>query len=441
MLNSTILPRIRKAALLLLWIALVSGCSQSFYMHGRRYLAKKEYTPAIEAFYKEISANPQNARAWRELGVAFYEQGNLTKAEDALKQANNIQPDARTHLYLGLVYEKQEMYDKAVKAYTASLNLKPRGKTATLTRGHLDRLIYKKVESEIAKALESEAAIDVDTIPDNTIAVADFDASNLPPELAPIAKGLAEFTAIDLAKVHSLTVVERQKLDVLLKELQFGTSGYVDLSSAPRLGRLMGARRLITGSVLSIGDKGLKLDGAIVNTVDSATLRPQGAEGELEKFFRLQKDFVFAIIDKLGITLTAEERDAIEEVPTESYLAFLAYCRGLDYRSRGMYGMARQAFQEAVQHDQDFQQAEQQLETVADAGTLEMGYQEELDLFEKTVSEESRQGETTNGLDSRLTSVVQNVGIVPSTSGQTANEPPVTTETATVRIRGNLDAP
>jgi len=436
--NTAMPLRILKSALPWSLIVLAVGCSQSFYMQGRKHLAKGEYDPAIEAFYKEISVNPQNAGAWRELGVAFYEQGNLTKAEDALKQANNIQPDARTHLYLGLIYEKQKMYDKAVSAYSAALSLTRRGKTAALTRAHLDRLIYKKVEAEVSKALANEAAINVDTIPDNTIAVADFDASHLPPDVAPIAKGLAEFTAIDLAKVHSLTVVERQKLDVLLKELKFSTSGYIDPASAPRLGRLMGARKLVTGSVLAIGEEGLKLDGAVVNTIDSALLRPPSAEGELQKFFRLEKDFVFAIIKELGITLTPEERDAIQEVPTESYLAFLAYCRGLDYQSRGLYGMAKQAFHEAVQYDQNFQQAQQHLEAVADVSTAQLGYQEELSSFEEAISQQSGQQESANGLDAQLSSVAQNVGIVPATGGQTANEPPVTA--VTVRIKGNLDA-
>jgi tetratricopeptide (TPR) repeat protein len=414
---------------------LAAGCSQSFYMQGRKHLANSEYDPAIEAFYKEISANPQNAHAWRELGVTFYEKGDLTKAEDALKQANNIQPDARTHLYLGLIHEKQQNYNKAIVAYTASLNLQPKGKTATMTRAHLDRLIYKKIEGEVSQALENEANINVDTIPDNAIAVADFDGSGLSAQLAPIAKGLAEFTAIDLAKVHSLRVVERQKLDVLMQERQLGMSGYIDPATAPRMGRLMGARKLVTGSVLGIGDEGLKLDGAIVNTDDSSTLRPEGAEGKLDKFFSVQKDFVFKILNQLGITPSVEERDAISKVPTESYLAFMAYCRGLDYKSRGAYDTASQAFSQALEYDKNFQQAQQQRE--AAASTAELGYQDAFDQFENSVGSEGDLEQPTGGLDSRLSSVAQNAGTIP-----TGSESPImpAVSTATITIKGNLDA-
>jgi TolB-like protein len=267
--------------------------------------------------------------------------------------------------------------------------------------------------------------------------VADFDGSGLSAQLAPIAKGLAEFTAIDLAKVHSLRVVERQKLDVLMQERQLGMSGYVDPATAPRLGRLMGARKLVTGSVLGIGDEGLKLDGAIVNTADSSTLRPEGTEGKLEKFFSVQKDFVFNVLKELGVTPSAAERDDIEKAPTESYLAFMAYCRGLDYKGRGMYDMASQAFSEALEYDKNFQQAQQQQEAVPDPATAELGDQEAFDQFENSVGSEGDLEQPTGGLDSRLTSVAQNAGTIP-TGSESGIMPAVST--ATITIRGNPDA-
>jgi len=427
----------------LLLAVLVAGCSQSLYMQGRRYLDKGEYDPAIEAFYKEIAANPTSAEAWRELGVTYYEKGDLTKAEDALKQANQIQPDARIHLYLGLIYEKQEDLRKAINAYTTSLSLQPKGKMASMTRAHLDRLISKKLEADASAAVENESIIDTDTIPENTIAVANFDGSYLSPELAPIAFGLAEFTSIDLAKVHSLTVVERLKLDLILKELELSASEYVDPSSAPRMGRLMGTRRLVTGSVVSIGEDGLKLDAAVVNTVDSSTLRPQGVEGKLEKFFEAQKEFVFGILDELGITLSAEERDAIKEVPTESYLAFLAYSQGLDYRNRGpeWFGAAEQEFAKAVQYDKNFQQANQQLRAVTDMQSAGVGYQESFDQFEGLVRRQSDRQQPSNGLDSRLSSVAQNSGTIPGSSGDSSVDPvDEPGNTGTIIITGDLDA-
>jgi len=134
-------------------LVLLVGCSQSMYTQGKKLVDQGEYKRAID----------KNADAWREMGVAFYEQGDLVKAEDALKQANAIRPDARTNLYMGLVYEKQEMYGKAIDAYRASLSLNPGGKTKNMIRSHLDALISKKVKQEVSLALANETAIDIDT--------------------------------------------------------------------------------------------------------------------------------------------------------------------------------------------------------------------------------------------------------------------------------------
>ncbi len=423
-----------------LLLALLIGCSQSFYMQGKKHLDQNQYDSAIDAFYKELQVNPSNFEAWRELGVAFYKQGNLIKAEDALKQANNIKPDGRTNLFLGLVYEKQEMWDRALQAYGTSLNLKPGGKTASMTRAHLDRLQKKKIEQEIARALENEAAISVDTIPSNTIAVSRLDGSSLPPDLQPLALGLTDFIASDLAKVRSLRVVERQKLNAILNELELSASAAVDPATAPRIGRLLGSHKVVTGTVVGLGDEGIRIDGAVVYTGDGELKQSEAVEGDLEKIFQIEKDMVFRIIDTLGITLSPEERDAIEEVPTESYLAFLAYSRGLEYERQGMYAPAQQQFNQALQIDAGFQAAQQELQASAGAAEAGASYGESLETLETTALSETVSEADLAGLDSRLVTVINNAGLgLGVDDGDIANEDPQTGGTGTVVVRGTID--
>jgi tetratricopeptide (TPR) repeat protein len=341
-------------------ILLLAGCAQNLVNQGRQLANEGQHDQAIELLYQEIANHPDNLRAWQELGVAFYKKGDLVKAEDALKKADKTDP--RTHLYLGLVNEAREQYDYAIASYSAALKLDPGGETKKMIRTHLDQLIHRRVQAQVNQAVANESEINVAEIPTNTVAVTDFDGSNLSPELAPIAVGLAEFTAVDLSKVSQLRVVERMKLDVLMQEIELGKQGFVDPAQAPRVGRLLGSSRLVTGSVLETGDKQIRLDGAIVNVRDSSTTMPQPVEGELQKFFEVQKSLVFEVINDLGIQLTAEERDAIQEVPTESYLAFLAYSRGLDYQRRGMYRAAQTEFTQALEADPNFGAADQQLQ-------------------------------------------------------------------------------
>ncbi len=407
----------------LLAALILSGCSQSLMMQGRAQLEERRYDAAIDAFYKEIAANPDNWRAWRELGVAFYEKGDLTKAEDALKQSAGMRQDARAQLYLGMIYERRDDFAEAIKAYSLALGLGPDSDTRTLLRARRETLVQRQIEQEIDQALAQEEGIDVDTIPDNTISVSTFDGSNLPPELQPLAFGLAEFTASDLTKVSNLTVVERRRLQALLDELRLGQSGYVDASTAPRVGRLMGSRRLVTATIMSQGDKGLILDGAVVRTDDGLADRTEAVEGRVEKVFEVQKQFVFEVLKGLGIEITAEERDEIQKVPTESYLAFLAYSRGLDYESRGLPKAAKQEFAKAVRLDPGFRQAEQRL---AQASAQLSGGPARADLgsFEGEIKKQNQRRMARQGLGQRLSALAHGHGRIPARAGD-ANPPQI----------------
>ena len=394
----------------------------------------------IDACYKKISENPKSADPWRELGIAFYNKGDLTKAEDAFKQANTIQPQAQTNLCLGLVFERLGQTDKAIDAYTAALNLNPKGKIKNDVRSRLDRLMADKFKNEATQVVANEASIKASEIPDNTIAVVNFDGSRLSPDMSQIGMGFAEFTANDLSKVHSLRVVDRLKLDILMQELKLGQSGAVDPKTAPRVGRLVGGKQVITGSLISSGQNQIRLDGAIVNTTDSSANLTKPAEGDVQSFFKIEKAFVFNVLDKLGITPTAEEREAINKVPTESYLAFLAYCKGLDYEQRGMFNDAAGAFNTAAGHDKNFAEPKVQLGTVAALSGPPPSSPESFHKFQGKVISGGPGVTTGTGLDASLSSLARNLGPLPIPNIEKPPlMPPIIAPMGTVIIRGRFD--
>ncbi len=431
-----------KKILLILILITLTGCSQNIYMQGRKLVDEGQYDRAIDNFYKQITANPKDAGAWREMGIAYYKKGDLIKAEDAFKQANQIAPDATANLYIGLIYEQQKEYDKAIDAYTASLNLEPKGETRSLLKSRLDQLVAARLHGEVSRAIENEEKVKASSIPTNTIAVVDFDGTHLPPDLAPMSEGFAEFTSADLTKVKSLQVVDRMKIDAILNELKLSSSQYADPSTSPKLGRILGSRKVVTGSLLNVGDKGLRIDGAVVNTVDSSSKMTGTIEGELQTFFKVQKGFVFKVIDDLGIKLTAAERDSIQQVPTESYLAFMAYCRGLDYKKRGMYPQARQEFNQAAKEDMKFQEAQVQFKTLPVKPPDVSGGTESFSDFQVAVTETILAGQPNMAdLQSRLESLIHNSGVLHNwLNNRTALQQAVVGTTGTVIIKGDIDA-
>lgn len=400
----------------LLLIAVI-GCSHTSYMEGRRLAELGEYDQAITALYEEIKQDPKNANAWRELGIAFYRNNDPIKASDALTQANNIRPDARTNLYFGLIHEKEKNIGAAIDSYRVALSLRPKSKTAERIRSRMDHLISQKMKADALLAVQNEANIEAADIPPNTIAVVDFDPTHLPQELKPISKGLAELTSIDLAKVASLNVVDRLKIDIILGELRLGESEYADPKFSPRMGRLVGSRNIVTGALYGLGEERIRLDGAVVDTKDSSTVATPPTEGKMSEFFKIQKDFVFRVIGNLGIELTVEERDAIEKVPTESYIAFMAYCRGLDFKSRGMYQEAAGQFNDAAQTDNSFVAAKNQVSITARQAAAKLDAAQSSSQMESVMMEVADLEITAEGLDRLQSAILNQAGFIQLNQG------------------------
>jgi hypothetical protein len=72
-----------------------------------------------------------------------------------------------------------------------------------------------------------------------TIAIMEFDNHSIgeyQEKLGHLAKGLADFFEHDFSKISALRVVERDKIDFILKEIELQQSGAVDLSTAVKVG-------------------------------------------------------------------------------------------------------------------------------------------------------------------------------------------------------------
>lgn len=130
-----------------------------------------------------------------------------------------------------------------------------------------------------------------------------------------ISRGLADMLSTDLAKLSSVTVVQREQLDKVLKEQALGASGVIAPSQAAQLGKVLGAETLLTGSYASIG-KNIRVD---LQLIDATTGQVQGAvsaEGNVDSIFSLEKQLVLSLLTKLNVTPTGPELQAISQGET-----------------------------------------------------------------------------------------------------------------------------
>ena len=84
-----------------------------------------------------------------------------------------------------------------------------------------------------------------------TIAVFDFDCKD--PYFADKVGMMTDLLIHELVKAPGVTVVERKNIDKVFSEYSFQANPYIDLKSAKRLGKGLGADCIIVGSIAGLG--------------------------------------------------------------------------------------------------------------------------------------------------------------------------------------------
>ncbi|MBI2427948.1 MAG: tetratricopeptide repeat protein [Ignavibacteriales bacterium] len=313
---------------------------------------------ALARMRRAVVLEPNEAEYHRLMGIALY---NKKQYAEAIKTFDKVlkmdDEDDQAAYYLAASYEASKDYNKAIQNYRLYNELTFFGEYRELVESRIKLLYRQQMEIEAQRALQMEKQLDVSKIPSNTVAILYFENKGQKAELNPLQKGLAEMIITDLSKVRSLKVIERIRLQQLIQEMNLGETDLVDQKTAPRLGNLLGAYRLVKGSYFELKDDKVNIDAFVAQTKTGQLDVTTNISGNIKDFFRLEKDLVFKLIEEMKIKLTDEEREAILEIPTENFFAFLQYSRGLDYEDRGMYTQAYEAYSQAAITDPNFSQA------------------------------------------------------------------------------------
>lgn len=194
-----------------------------------------------------------------------------------------------------------------------------------------------------------------------TLAVTYFDNNTSDARFDPLGRGLADMLITDLSVVDELSVVERGRLNDILSELQLQASTFVDPKTAVAVGKGVGAGYVLTGAFLAIEPE-MRIDARIVNVETGEVVQADSVTGPVDEFFLLEKELASAIVERLGITMSARESARMGRVATENFDAFMAYSEGLEALDRGSLDQARDRLAAALEADDRFGLATQHLE-------------------------------------------------------------------------------
>ena len=178
-----------------------------------------------------------------------------------------------------------------------------------------------------------------------------------------LEKGIAGMMISELAANPSARVVEREQIEKLIAEQNLGASGKVSSETAAKVGKLVGARYVITGAFIDFyGD--FRLDARMINVETSEIVKVESDRMQRDHLFdlirnvsgRLMKDANLAPLPK-----QASDQRMGRQVPTE---ALTFYSKALLYQDRGQRDKAVEMYQKALAVFPEYSEAQQGLQRV-----------------------------------------------------------------------------
>ena len=178
-------------------------------------------------------------------------------------------------------------------------------------------------------------------------------------ELAPLSKGIADLLITDLAMNPGIRVVERENIQRLLDEQRLAQDGRVDDATAARIGKLLGAKHMVTGSFIADGTDRLVIT---LKAIDSETGRISWTfrdQGTTDGFFRLVATVAAAATSGLRLpALTPQAKVATATRAAEQkqipFQAVLLYSRALSAQDTGQQAEAIALFTQTIERFPDF---------------------------------------------------------------------------------------
>ena len=161
------------------------------------------------------------------------------------------------------------------------------------------------------------------------VAVIYFDNTSQEKNLDKLKKGLAGMLISDLSNVQMIDIVERDRIEEILKEQNLQKSEKVDQTSIVNIGKLLGAEIILTGAYFEMFGS-FRIDARFIDVESGEILKSEGVDGKTSNFFKLQKQLTWKVIDNMDINLTDEEKNTIESQSEFTYEDSLIYSSVLE---------------------------------------------------------------------------------------------------------------
>lgn len=189
--------------------------------------------------------------------------------------------------------------------------------------------------------------------PKKTVAILYFDNHTGQSDYDPLGRGISSMMISDLSSVKEIQLVERERMQDLIKEIDAQHTSYFDSTTSVKAGKLIGAEYVVVGAFASV-KKQMRIDTRVIRVQTGEIVKTAEVSGDEDKFFDLEQKLADRLVDGLGIALSPEEQQALaaqEKADSVSAVStMIEYSKALASYDRGEYVDALQQMAPAMKH-------------------------------------------------------------------------------------------
>lgn len=213
------------------------------------------------------------------VGISFL---NNSKATNSSSVSNGYKPPMQVE-NKGVVPTKQKE-DKKEKDSKDSDVINIKKENLLMYNGvHQSDVISNKL------AIKNDKK-DVKNEVNNRLAVLYFDNNSNNKKLDPLRKALADMIIADITDMTDVNIIEREKIEDIIKELNLSKTKYIKRSTALKIGRMLSAKYIMIGSFIDppIAGLPLRVDAKIIDVETSEIKWAKGVTGDKKDLYKLK---------------------------------------------------------------------------------------------------------------------------------------------------------
>ena len=171
-----------------------------------------------------------------------------------------------------------------------------------------------------------------------------------------IGKALAEFSYTELSRIKGITLIERNSLEKLMNETELSMTGIVDETTAPAIGKLLGAKTIIDGTYL-VSENNCTVNYKIINAEKGTILKAGTVSGTSNDIGNMVKNLTHSAASSLkeiypSIDISSLKSSKPAMISIESAKKFGT---ALDMKDRGRHSEAAELLKKLLGSNPDYQ--------------------------------------------------------------------------------------